>query len=632
MTDKSNPDLDAAMGRLLDQELMAGIGPAGAPSAPAAAAPSETATTGMQDRLEADVLGIAADALRIPADQLDPTENLANFGVDSIAITEVMVKISQVFGISVAPTTFFEARHLNDLARLLGERYAKPIAAHYATLAAQAEPASPAVAPTTSTKAADDVPAWLARHRAMRRPKSAASRGPATADCPIAIIAMAGKFPQSPDLETLEAHLRRGDDCIEEIPADRWDWRSVDGDPRKGPFTDVKYGGFVSGHDLFDAAFFNISPREAELMDPQHRLFIECVWTLIERAGYAPGSLGGQKVGLFLGINLLDYINMVNRAGIMEAQQMTGLGHAFCPNRLSFLLDIHGPSQVVDTACSSSLVAFIRAITCIRQDGCAMAIAGGSNLMLTPDQHILFSQVGMLSPGGRCRSFSRQADGYARSDGVGAVLLKRLDLAERDGDSILGLIRGWAEHHGGAATSLTAPNPRSQARLIVEAHRRAGIDPRTVTMIECHGTGTPLGDPAEVEALKTAFAELYRDHGLEPPTAPHCGLGSVKSNIGHTETAAGIAGLVKVLLAMRHGIRYRSLHCEEPNPLIDLAGSPFFLLNEARPWDRPVIDGIEAPRRAGLSSFGAGGTNVHVVIEEYRAPADAPAAPGRVRW
>lgn len=613
---------------LLEQELMAGIGPAGAPSAPAAA-PPETGTSGMQDRLEADVLSIAAAALRIPAEQLDPTENLANFGVDSIAITEVMVQISRVLGISVAPTTFFEARHLNDLARILGERYAKPIAAHYAKTVTQAEPVPPTAAPaTTITAAADDVPAWLARHRAIRRPQSAAPHAPETTDFPIAVIAMAGKFPQSPDLEALEAHLRDGDDCIEEVPVDRWDWHAVDGDPRKGPFTNVKYGGFIPGHDLFDAAFFNISPREAELMDPQHRLFIECVWTLIERAGYAPSALSGEKIGLFLGINLLDYLNMVNRAGIMDAQQMTGLGHAFCPNRLSFLLDIHGPSQVIDTACSSSLVALHRAIMSIRHEGCAMAIAGGANLLLSPDQHIMFSQVGMLSLGGRCQTFSRHADGYARADGIGAVLLKRLDLAERDGDPILGIIRSSVEHHGGTATSLTAPNPKSQARLIIEAHRQAGIDPRSVTMIECHGTGTPLGDPAEIEALKTAFAELYRDHGLEPPAAPHCGLGSAKSNIGHTETAAGIAGLIKVLLAMRHGILYRSLHCEEPNPLIDLADSPFFLLNEARPWTRPVVDGIEAPRRAGLSSFGAGGTNVHVVIEEYRAPANAPAAPG----
>ena len=249
-------------------------------------------------------------------------------------------------------------------------------------------------------------------------------------------------------------------------------------------------------------------------MDPQHRLFMECVWSLIEKAGHAPGSLAGRKIGLFLGINLLDYTDMVNRAGIMDAQQLTGLGHAFCPNRLSFLLDIHGPSSVIDTACSSSLVAIHRAIMSIRHEGCEMAIAGGSNLMLSPMQHIMFSQVGMITPDGRCKTFSADANGYARADGVGAVLLKRLDAAERDGDPILGVIRASVEHHGGGATSLTAPNPKAQARLVAEAHRLAGIDPRSISLIECHGTGTPLGDPVEVEGLKTAFAELYREHGL----------------------------------------------------------------------------------------------------------------------
>ncbi len=640
MSDKPTPDLGAAMKLLLEQELMTGAGIGnGAPSpAPTAAAPSETANTVELDRLEDDVLRIAADALRMHVDQVDPTENLANFGVDSIAITEVMVRISRAFGISVAPTTFFEARHLNDLARILRERHGKALTAHYAKTKPIAKPTpEPAIkaTPEPATKpvvapSGDDVSAWLSRHRAVRRaPEAPGARPVEAADVPIAIISMAGKFPQSPDLEALEAHLRQGDDCIEEVPAGRWDWRAVHGNPRKGPFTDVKYGGFVAGHDRFDAAFFNISPREAELMDPQHRLFIECVWTLIERAGYAPSALSGKKVGLFLGINLLDYVDMVNSSGIMDAQQMTGLGHVFCPNRLSFLLDIHGPSQVIDTACSSSLVALHRAVMSIRHEGCDMAIAGGSNLMLSPKQHILFSQTGMISPGGRCRTFSRHADGYARADGVGAVLLKRLDLAERDGDAIEGVIRASSEHHGGTTTSLTAPNPKAQARLIVEAHRRAGIDPRSITMIECHGTGTSLGDPLEIEGLKTAFDELYRDKGLPRPALPHCGLGSLKSNIGHTETCAGIAGLIKVLLAMRSGIQYRTLHCEEVNPLIDLADSPFYLLNEARPWNRPVVEGVEAPRRAGVSSFGAGGSNVHVVLEEYRPAPDAPATPGR---
>ena len=616
MTDR--PDIR----KTLEEELMrrAGI----APSTPEAAAETASSGGGL-GRLAGDVLAIAAAALRIPEEKLDPTENLANYGIDSIAITEVMVQISRRFGISVAPTTFFEAKNLNDLARILAERNGKAIAAHYAPKVETA----PAPVSVPEVKPAAKVAGWMARHRAVAKaPKPdaiPAQPKPAVPDAaaPIAILSMEGMFPKSPDLDRFAAHLRRGEDCIEEVPANRWDWRAVHGDPRKGPFTDVKYGGFVPGHDLFDAGFFNISPKEAELMDPQHRLFMECVWKLIEGAGHAPGSLAGRKVGLFLGINLLDYTEMANRAGVMEAQQLTGLGHAFCPNRLSFLLDIHGPSQVIDTACSSSLVAVHRAVMSIRHEGCEMAIAGGSNLMLSPMQHIMFSQVGMICPDGRCKSFSAAANGYARADGVGAVLLKRLDAAERDGDPILGVILASAEHHGGGATSLTAPNPQAQARLIVETHRAAGIDPRSIGLIECHGTGTKLGDPIEIEGLKLAFAELYRARGLPMPEVATCGLGSVKSNIGHAETAAGVAGLIKVLLALRDGTRYRSLHCEVPNPLIDLTGTPFHLLDKESPWQRPKIDGVEQPRRAAISSFGAGGANAHLVVEEY-VPAASP--------
>ncbi|WP_346900166.1 amino acid adenylation domain-containing protein [uncultured Roseibium sp.] len=639
MSSGPRDDLRARMAQLLDRELVERAGArlsAQAQQEGAQVKPEEPkAELSTQDRLARDVWQIAAKALRMPEDQLDPEENLANLGIDSIAITEVMVQISRHFGISVAPTTFFEAKHLDDLSAILFDRHGKAIAGHYEGLAeAEAPEPEPVEAAGGPGETGDWQESWTARHRAaaLRRSVKGEPAKPAAASTepkmsgesgeavPIAILSMEGMFPQSPDLEAFEAHLAAGDDCIEEIPADRWDWRAVFGDPKKGAFTDVKYGGFVPQVDRFDAAFFNISPREAELMDPQHRLFMECVWSLIEKGGYAPGALAGKNIGLFLGINLLDYTDMVNRAGIMEAQQLTGLGHAFCPNRLSFLLDIHGPSEVVDTACSSSLVAIHRAVMSIRHEGCEMAIAGGSNLMLSPTQHIMFSKVGMIAPDGRCKTFSKDANGYARADGVGAVLLKRLDLAERDGDPILGVIRGSVEHHGGGATSLTAPNPKAQARLIVEAHRQAGTDPRSIGLIECHGTGTPLGDPIEIEGLKLAFGELYCDRGLEPPAEPVIGLGSVKTNIGHAETAAGVAGLIKVLLAMKSGTRYRTLHCDEPNPLLDLAGSPFHLLQQAAPWQRPVVDGTEQPRRAGLSSFGAGGANVHLVIEEYRPP------------
>jgi amino acid adenylation domain-containing protein len=633
--------LRETMRNFLEKELMAQVRVhPPQPEAPEPAAVTAAAAAPTLDlRLERDVLRIAIAALGIPEERIDPTENLANYGVDSIAITELMVQISRFFGVSIAPTTFFEARHLDDLSTILRARYGKAIAAHYQAAAPevvapkQAAPAgglgrtaSPAGEPAPTI----DVAGWLGRHRlaSASRNKQKEFAFPAGAPVvsvpsattaePIAIISMEGMFPQSPDLAAFETHLRRGDDCIEEIPPGRWDWRSVDGDPKKGPYTNVRFGGFIPGHDRFDAAFFNISPKEAELMDPQHRLFIECVWKLIEGAGYAPGSLAGKKVGIFLGINLLDYTDLVNRSGSMEAIQMTGLGHVFCPNRISFMLDVNGPSQVIDTACSSSLVAVHRAVMSIRHEGCEMAIAGGSNLMLTPTQHIMFSKVGMICADGRCKTFSAAANGYARAEGVGAVLLKRLDLAERDGDRILGVIRGSVENHGGGATSLTAPNPKAQARVIVDAHREAGFDPRTVTMIECHGTGTPLGDPIEVEGLKAAFAELYRDGGYAAPGAPHCGIGSVKSNIGHTEVTAGVAGLIKVLLSMQSGVLYKTLHCETPNPLIELDQSPFYMLDQGRAWTRPVVDGIEAPRRAALSSFGAGGANAHLVLEEYR--------------
>ncbi len=642
MSSTPRDDLRARMAQLLDQELVERAGARVASSAQTVKVEAEAETPppepDIAERLSREVWQIAAGALRMPEDQLDPQENLANLGVDSIGITEIMVQISRHFGISVAPTTFFEARDLDDLSSILMERYGSSIAQHYAKQAFEASPPQKAEredeageAQKESEGSAEDPDwqeTWLRRHRAASsRPagKHAPARRTARKEvppeaAPIAILSMEGMFPQSPDLETFETHLAAGDDCIEEIPPERWDWQSVYGDPKKGAFTDVKYGGFVPEADHFDAGFFNISPREAELMDPQHRLFMECVWSLIEKGGYAPGSLSGKKIGLFLGINLLDYTDMVNRAGIMEAQQLTGLGHAFCPNRLSFLLDIHGPSEVIDTACSSSLVAIHRAVMCIRHEGCEMAIAGGSNLMLSPTQHIMFSKVGMITPDGRCKTFSKDANGYARADGVGAVLLKRLDLAERDGDPILGVIRGSVEHHGGGATSLTAPNPKAQGRLIAEAHRQAGVDPRTIGLIECHGTGTPLGDPIEIEGLKLAFQELYRDWNLEAPAKPHIGLGSVKSNIGHAETAAGVAGLIKVVLSMKARTRFRSLHCDEPNPLLDLSGSAFYLQQNAGPWLPPVVDGSEEPLRAGLSSFGAGGANVHLVIEDYRSP------------
>ena len=671
MASYDDNSLDAVMQQLIDAELIqaaratlaadALLKPEPNPTPPCSLgiceqtpAPLAPTLSEHLDEFTASVIEIAATVLKIPLDRIDPYENMARYGVDSILVTEIIKRIAELLDRPIAPTIFFEAKHLHELAEILYQRFQASVLKRYT-----ATPTETTNATTETDPLDQEVQTWLDRFQTISstgqtisvtpacnadvnssrsstteasshpqqnqtvstqpHPHSEPSAHTETLYPPIAIIAMSGSFAQSQTLAEFEQHLRNGDDCMSEIPAERWDWRSVFGDPKTGEFSNVKYGGFIPSIDQFDPQFFGMSPREAELMDPQHRLFIECVWRLLETAGYAPESFSGKKVGLFLGINLQDYAHLIDRAGAIEALHLTSLGHMFCPNRISFLLNIHGPSQVIDTACSSSLVALHRAALSIQHEGCEYAIAGGANLMITPDMHIMYSKVGMICEDGRCKTFAKQANGYARGDGIGAVLLKPLAKAEADGDTILGVLRASAENHGGLSTSLTAPSPKAQAHLIVEAQRLAGIDPRTIGFIECHGTGTPLGDPIEINGLKMAFAEQMQRVGVTFNGQAFCGLGSVKSNIGHAETAAGIAGVIKTVLSLQHKRLYASLHCEELNPLLELEQSPFYILQQGRDWDRPVIDGVDYPRRAGVSSFGAGGSNAHVIIEEYSA-------------
>lgn len=569
-----------------------------------------------------EITEIVSKVLKIPLERLDIHENMSRYGVDSIIVTEIMKCISSLLNFSIAPTVFFEARHLEELSDILFRRYQEKIKNKYKHIIQSEQFFLSAIKnnSTANTLAeTDDVAQWIDNFHTISSRKQLIQQYTVkkTDYEPIAIIAMNGIFPESENLYVFEKHLRNGDNCIREIPEDRWNWRTVFGDPKVGKFTNVKYGGFAPDIDKFDPLFFGISPREAELMDPQHRLFIQCVWKLIEAAGYAPKSLSGRKIGMFIGMNLQDYAHMIDRAGVMEALYLTSLRHIFCPNRLSFYLNIHGPSQVIDTACSSSLVALHRAVMSIQHENCEMAIAGGANLIISPDMHIMYSKVGMICEDGRCKTFSKDANGYVRSDGVGAVLLKALHHAERDKNTILAVIRGSAENHGGMSTSLTTPNQKSQASLIIEAHQQAGIDPRKIGYIECHGTGTASGDLIEINGLKMAFTKLYSNAGLSIQNNASCGLGSVKSNIGHTETTAGIAGIIKVICSLQNRYLYRSLHSEIINPMIDLSQSPFYILQEGRPWQQPIIDGYKETRCACVSSFGAGGSNVHIVIEEY---------------
>ncbi|HWU90309.1 MAG TPA: SDR family NAD(P)-dependent oxidoreductase [Kofleriaceae bacterium] len=548
-----------------------------------------------------------AQQLKMRTAEIGRDTQLSEFGFDSIRLMAFAAHLNRRYGLDVSPAVFFEHGTVREVGKYLVGQYASLLGQHLG--------AAPQQTHTGTAPATPVAPATVAR---VEPPSSE----------PIAIIGMSGCFPGARDVDAFWDNLAAGRDCISEVPDSRWDWRAVHGDPiKENGKTNVKWGGFSEGVEEFDSLFFGISPREAQLMDPQQRLLMIHVWQAIEDAGYSPKSLSENRTGIFVGtLASGGYAELIAQANLpIEGYSATGATASIGPNRMSYLLDLDGPSEPVETACSSSLVAIHRAVRAMHSGECEMALVGGVNTIASPTAHISFSRAGMLSVDGRCKTFSKNANGYVRGEGAAILVLKKLSAAERDRDRIYGIIRGSAENHGGRASSLTAPNPKAQAEVIKAAHRQAGIDPRTITYVETHGTGTPLGDPVEINGLKRAFADLYaasREPGSPPSDIAevHCGLGSVKTNIGHLEIAAGVAGVIKVLLQLQHQTLVKSLHCEEINPFIQLDGSPFYIVQEARPW-QALRDrhGRELPRRAGVSSFGFGGVNAHVVIEEYRA-------------
>jgi acyl transferase domain-containing protein/NADPH:quinone reductase-like Zn-dependent oxidoreductase/acyl carrier protein len=443
----------------------------------------------------------------------------------------------------------------------------------------------------------------------------------------VAVIGIAARFPGSPDYHAYWRNLSAGRSQITEVPADRFDWRRYYGDPVQGTNkTNSKWGGFLDSIDRFDAAFFGISPREADLMDPQQRFMLEMTWHCLEDAGYAPSTLARGRVGVYIGVCNYDYKELEDQfLGRMTGHRQTGSWTTCIPNRVSYWYNFHGPSFPIDTGCSSSLLTVHSAIQSLRLGECDLALAGGVSLICSPLRYIGFGQLGMLSPTGRCWTFDAAADGYVRGEGAGLLLLKPLTKALEDGDPIYGVIRGSASNHGGRARTLTSPNAYAQTQVIVDAHLDAGVSPDTVTYIETHGTGTPLGDPIEIHGLKRAFQRLGRQFGVRDTPAGHCGLGTVKTYIGHTEAAAGVAGLINVLLSLKHRALPGLQNFRTPNPRIELDGSPFYLIEKTRDWNPVDAAGRPLPRRAGISSFGAGGANAHLVIEEAPGRAAPPA-------
>ncbi|KNE75202.1 poliketide synthase (plasmid) [Candidatus Burkholderia crenata] len=430
---------------------------------------------------------------------------------------------------------------------------------------------------------------------------------------PIVIIGMACRFPLAASIREFWSNQLEQKHCITQIPTDRWIWEDYDGDPsRDAGRTNSKWGAFLKDIDHFDPLYFGISPSEAEVMDPQHRLFVKTVWEALLDAGYRPEALAKSNAGVFVGVQFQEYQQLLIAAGILSSRVCTGNAHTMLANRVSYLLDISGPSEVIDTSCSSSLVALAHAVSSLRKGDCTIAIAGGANLILVPDVHVMGSQLGVLSSTGRCRPLDQNADGYVRGEGVGTIVLKTLRQAEEDGDHIYAVVRGIAVNHGGRATSLTAPGSASQSAVMKLALADARVEPKSISFVEMHATGTVVGDPTEYDAVKTALAQTVDSVNT---TGMVCALSSVKSNIGHLEAASGIAGVINTALALENKWLPGMASFESINPKIDFTGTPFYVTRYGCEW--PELEQAQQ-RRALVNSFGFGGTNCSAVLEEYR--------------
>jgi acyl transferase domain-containing protein len=427
---------------------------------------------------------------------------------------------------------------------------------------------------------------------------------------PIAVVGIGCRFPKADNPEAFWQLLRNGVDAISEVPSERWDLDTFyDRLPATPGKMNTRWGSFLEQVDRFDPGFFGISPLEAEHMDPQQRLMLEVTWEALENAGIIPETLAGSQTGVFVGISSADYNKLLYKdAYQVGAYSPTGTTQCIAANRISYLLNLRGPSLAVDAACSSSLVAVHLACQSLRNGESTLCLVGGVNLVLMPEPTVSCSQAQMMSPDGRCKIFDASANGFVRGEGCGVIVLKRLSDAVKDRDNILVLIRGSAVNHNGLSNNLCAPNGLAQQSVIRQALQNGNVKPSEISYVDVHAVGSEIGDAIEFKALK---AVLMEGRKLDRP----CRIGSVKTNIGHLESAAGIAALIKVVLSLQHEEIPPHLHLEELNPYISLENTPFSIPTNIQQWSRG-----EKSRFAGVSAFSFGGTNAHVVMEEAPYP------------
>ena len=556
-------------------------------------APSEgpSSSSDKVDQARRLLRSIFAAELKIPADRIRLREPLERYGLDSVMIHQLNSALEQRLG-PLPRTLLFEHASIEELAEYLAQNHAARL--QVATDGSGTSFPAPAVS----------------------RP----SVSPADRSQSIAIIGVSGRYPES------ATWISSGRTCVPawtvspRFPGNAGPWRAS-----SSPVNPNRGGAIPGGAVSWRAWTSSIpccsrSRADAALIDPQERLFLEATWTALENAGYTRHTLaqGRGSVGVFVGVMYGEYELLANEETARGRYVPAHSPYWSIANRVSFVFNLHGPSLAIDTACSSSLTAVHLACESLSRGECQVALAGGVNLNLHPSKYLGLSHGRFASTDGRCRSFGEGGDGYVPGEGVGALVLKPLAQAEADGDFIHGVIRATTINHGGKTNRYTAPNPLAQADLIAAALQRAGVSPRSISYLEAHGTGTELGDPLEMRALDRAF-----QGGGE--TQSFCALGSVKSSIGHLEAASGMAAITKVLLQLRHGQLAPTLHCERINPSIDFAHSAFFLQRELTEWKRPLVtendQTVASPRRAGISSFGAGGANAHLILEEYRTPA-----------
>lgn len=616
-------------------------GPLAAAGTPRETGPMEDTVLGQA--IQQELVELVSDLIKIDPQRIEPNGDMANYGLDSIKLTALANRINDRFGLEMTPAIFFELAvpSIAACASYLLSTQREHLRRYYG------EPARGAVPPTYSDNSMLHTPGGNLQQTypaafqnrcpnlgaktsspsceaQIEAPRNLEAMSPSIKTAaakshvfePIAIIGMSGKMPCSVDLNAFWDHLEAGDDLIGEMPSSRANRLS------RADIASLSVGGFIDDVDQFDAALFNIPAEEARMMDPQQRLFLESVWQATQDAGIKPADMSGTRTGVFVGVMAVDYQDVISSAdGNMKKHLLTGVSPTLIPNRVSWLLNLHGPSVLINTACSSSLVAIHRAVKALQSKECEMAYAGGVNVILNFARQRIMELGGQISKSGRCKSFDAQADGYVRGEGVGVLLLQPLNAALARRNPIHAVIRSSIETHSGRTNFLTAPNPPAQTRMLVEAYEQAGIEPDTVTYIEANGTATPLGDSVEVRGIIDAFDTLYQRCGKKMPDFPSCGLGTVKTNIGHLEAAAGIAGVIKVVLAMQNGQIPANLHYTEPNPQIRLQGTPFYIAPKTRPWERVKDEsGQPISRRAGVSALGLGGTNAHVVLEEFQDP------------